>query len=70
MKSKLKHVIMLNIFIGNYSGIRKFSFGILVIIDSHYTCKENVEIRKKAITLQHIFWHLNIIYLIIAILDL
>ena len=37
MTSQLKHVILLNIFIANYSGIRKFSFGILLITIYRFT---------------------------------
>ena len=32
LNNKIKYVIMLNMFIGNYSGIRKFLFGILIIM--------------------------------------
>ena len=37
MMSQLKQVILLSMFIGNYSGIGKFSFGIIIIIIHRFT---------------------------------
>ena len=58
MTSQLKHVIMLNMFIGN------FSFGILIIIIHRFTpyMQGKWGNQKRAITLQHIFRQLDIIF--------
>ena len=37
MTFQLNHGIMINMFIGNYSGIRKFWFGILIILIHRFT---------------------------------
>ena len=50
--------------IGNYSGIRKFSFGILIIMTHRFILYMQGKRRnkKRTITLQHKFWHLNSIF--------
>jgi len=51
-------------FIGNYSGFRKFSFGMLIIIINRFILhmQGNWGNKKRAINLQHTFWHLNVIF--------
>jgi len=63
MMSQLKHFIMLNMFIGNYSGTASFVLVLILIIMIHrFTLymQGKWENQKMAITLQHIFWHINI----------
>ena len=63
MTSQLKHVIMLSMFIGNYSGIGKFSFGIIIIMTHRLTLyMQGIwGNQKRAITLEHMFLH-SILY--------
>ena len=55
---------MLIMFIENYSGIGKFLFDIIIIMTHRFTLHMQGKwgSQKRAIALEHIFLHLNVIF--------